>query len=1127
MGIRFYALLFFVLGWASLPARSQSSVLARGEWLRLGVTQTGLYRLDVKTLTAAGFPATLDPRRLRLFGTGGGLLPQSNAAARPGALAENALFVSGEADGRFDAADYLLFYAQGPHRVAYDSSTRTFRHQLHYAADTAYYFLTVGSDPGLRLIERPSVPATPVLTTFDDYQFHEVEETNVVNSGREWYGEYLGVTPEKTAEFRVPGLVPDAPLRLTAAVMAAAPTETRFQFSLNGLVLGTLPVAPVGPGRYDLKGIDSVRSFQTSLSTVPADGRVRVTFRYDRGTQLSAQGYLNWLGLHSRRYLQDYEGQTAFRSLESLRYPAVTFQFREAPTSLRIWDVTAPTRPVLQQLIRAGTQVQFGVATPNLREFVAFRDDSKLPRPASVQHIPNQDLRGLPVPQLLLVTAPAYLGAAQRLAEHRRRHDSLRVAVVTTEQVFNEFSSGQTDPTALRDFARYLSRKEPGTLRYLLLLGDATYDFRNRRKGNVAAGYVPTYESRESLHPIYSYSSDDYFGFLEDHEGEWPETFSNDHTLDIGVGRLPVKTSGEAQAVVDKLIAYDSPKARGDWRTRLAFVGDDGDYNLHQQDADYLAQTVRREQPGYRTDQILVDAFPQADVPSGPKAPTVNEAINRAVRDGVLVLNYTGHGGEAGWAEEQILTRADVQGWRNFTRMPLLMTATCEFGRYDNPGSVSGAELALLNARGGAIGLLTTARPVFASTNFLVNEAFYQTLFTGLASGRSTRLGDVFRQTKNASLAGRINRNFSLLGDPSMRLPLPEVRLTVARLNDKVPSARDTLRARQTVSLEGVVRALGDSGTLADFTGTALVTVYGPERTALTRGTESQRMSYRVQDDVWAQSRVTVQNGRFQATFVVPARADSTPGTGLIRLYALRADSLREGVGSMTFSVKGRTASTPVDAKSPVIQAWLNAETFRDGDEVPASPTLLLRLSDDRALDWGPGSVVGTLNDTLRLDLTPYLSARLDQAREATASYRLPLLPPGPHALRLRARDADGNPAELILHFFVRENTNADRLNVVTAPNPFREKTQFRFEHDLAGDDATVDLEIYTMSGQLIQKISTIAYQMPSPYNDFFWEPATLSKQTLPRGFYFYRIFARSLTSNRQRSGSGKLFYAP
>jgi hypothetical protein len=1089
--------------------------------VRLGITQTGVYRLDAAALTQAGFPASLDPHRLRLFGLGGGLLPQSNAVPRPGALTENAVFVSGEADGRFDAGDHLLFYARGPHRTGYDSTARTFRHQLHYAADTAYYFLTLSTNPGLRLTERPSVPATPVLTTFDEYRFHETEETNVLNSGREWYGEYLGITPEKTAEFTLPGMVPNAPLRLTAAVMAAAPVETRFQFGINGQSVGSLAVAPVGAGRYDLKGLDSVRAFAATLTTVPADGRLRVSFRYDRANQLSAQGYLNWLEVHAQRYLGVYGGQTAFCSLESLRYPAATYQFREAPAGLRVWDVTDPARPVQQVLVRSGAQAQFGTPTAGLREFVAFADESTLPRPASVQKLPNQDVRGLPTPDLLLVTAPAFLAAAHRLAEHRRRHDSLRVAVVTTEQVFNEFSSGQTDPTAIRDLARYLDRRTPGTLRYLLLLGDATYDFRNRRKGNVAAGYVPTYESRESLHPIYSYSSDDYFGFLEEAEGEWTENFSNDHTLDIGVGRLPAKTLAEAQALVDKLVAYDSPQSRGRWRTRLAFVGDDGDYNIHQQDADYLAQDVQRRQSAYQTDKILLDAFPQSDAATGPKAPTVNAAINRAVREGVLVLNYNGHGGESGWAEEQILTRGDVQGWRNFNRLPLLMTATCEFGRYDNPGSVSGAELVLLNPRGGAAGLLTTARPVFASTNFLVNDAFYQALFTALDQGVRPRLGDLFRQTKNASLAGRINRNFSLLGDPSMRVPLPEARLTVARLNGKPATGADTLRARQTATIDGQV-ANGST-----FTGTAWVSVYGPERTALTRGTESQRMSYRLRDDAWFSGQVSVRNGRFTASFVVPTRADSTPGTGLIRLYALRADSLREGLGSLEFRVLGRDARTPVDVQPPVLQAWLNAETFRDGDAVSPHPTLLARLSDERAIDWGPGGLVGTLNDTLRLELSPALTPVLNEPRQATLRYPLAQLPAGSHVLKLRGRDAEGNPAEVVLRFLVEENTKNGRLNVVTSPNPFREKTQFRFEHDLAGDDASIDLEIYAMSGQLIQKISTIAYQMPAPFDELSWEISTFSKPALPPGFYFYRIFVRSLTTNRQRTGSGKVVYAP
>jgi hypothetical protein len=1118
--------IYFFFGWwlwaGGTFGYGQGSVLAQGNWLRIGVTQTGVHRLDAAALIRAGFPADLDPRRLRLYGNGGGLLPQPNAAPRPNGLTENAIFVAGEADGRLDAADYLLFYAQGPHMLWYDSVANALRYDRHYAADTAHYFLTLGADAGRRIAERPSVAANVTLTAFDEYLHHEIEESNVVNSGRTWYGEYLGVTNEKSTEFRVPGWVPATPLSLTAAAMGGAPQETRFTFSLNGSAVGTLTAPGIAPWSYARKGTDLRETFVVNAPpNAPPDDRWRVAFRYDRANQLSAQGYLDYVGLGLRRTLRLYGAQTRFRAIASRQYPAVTYRLTDAPARVRVWDVTDRTRPVQQVLNRADNAVTFGVQVPpaGLGEFVAFADETALPVPASLTPLSRQDLRGLTTPRLLIITAPAFRAAAERLAAHRRQYDSLRVAVVTTPEVFNEFSSGQTDPTALRDFIRYLDRRTPGTLRYLLLLGDATYDYRNRRNLNEGAGYVPTYESRESLDPIYSYSSDDYFGFLADNEGDWEETFYGDHRLAIGIGRLPVKTLAEAQGVVDKLIRYDAPQARGPWRTRLSFVADDGDFNLHQIQADALAQDLLRSQPAFRVDKFWTDAFPRVPTEQGARVPALNAALHRTIQEGTLLLNYTGHGGEAGWAEEQILTRGDVLGWRNRWQMPLLMTATCEFGRYDNPGVVSGAELALLNPRGGAIGLLTTARPVFASTNERVNQALMNSLRPALATGRPTRLGDLFRETKNNSLAGPINRNFTLLGDPSMRLALPEDRLRVTSARGRPVTGTDTLKAGEVVVLAGEISSP------TPFSGTLTLRVEGPERTLFTRGQQGQRMSYFSRTDTWHEGRVTVTNGRFEASFLVPVRADSTPGQGLVRLYALRGDSLREAAGAWTFALRGR--GVPPAAQPLVLRAWLDEEAFQDGATVTPTPVLGGQLRAGRALDWGPGAVVGTLNDTLTLDLTPYLSPVVDDIRTGTLRYPFARLPAGRHALRLRARDADGTVQEVLLHFLVEENTNAGRLNVVSGPNPFREKTQFWFAHDLAGDDAAIDLEIYTLQGQLIQKISTIAYQMPSPFDELFWEGTTLSKQALPRGFYFYRIFVRSLTAPRQRTGSGKLFYAP
>ena len=1110
---------FFLLATLCLLARfslaQTASVLARPGSLKLGVTQPGVYRLGADFLRKAGLdPARLDPRTLRLFGNGGGMLPQANAAPRPVDLTENAVFVAGESDGRFDEGDYLLFYSPGPHAVWLDATTGRFVHQTNLYSDTTFYFLQTGETPGLRVTDRASLAAATTLTAFDDFVFLEKDLRNVLASGREWYGESL-TFGDLAVSFALPNLVPNSPLLLTVATMAAAPVETSVQVRFNGQVLGTQTFGTVTPERYDLKGLDAVSAFSTPLATPPADGTLRFVLSYNRANQASAQAYFNWLRVQARRELR-WSGETLrFRALESRKFPAVTYQLVGAPTGLRVWDVTQPLRPVSQGFSVSTGAARFGAKADTLREFVAFLEKDAL-EPASVRAIPAQNLRGLAAPDLLLVTAPAYRDQAERLAAFRRQHDGLKVAVVTTEEVYNEFASGQTDPTALRDFVRFLKKDPNSPLAYLLLFGDATYDYRGRTGGNFAEGYVPVYQSRESLHPIYSYSSDDYFGFLDETEGEWPETYAGDTDLDLGIGRLPVKTAAEAATVVDKLIRYENPASLGPWRQRITFVADDGDYNLHQQDADHLAQELRQTQPGVLTEKLYVGAFPRVGTATGAKTPALNETLNRRVRDGALVVNYTGHGGTSGWAEEQILTRADILSWRNADRMPFLVTATCEFGRYDNPAEVSGAELALLLPRAGAVGLLTTTRAVFANTNFLVNEAFYRSFFP--ADGPIPRLGDVQRLTKNRSLSGPVNRNFALLGDPSMRLAFPTQSVALTQ-------APDTLRPLRPVTLTGAVR--GPSGQPdAGFEGTVAVTVFdkpATQRTTATAGTPA--MSYDVQQTVLFSGTAAVRAGRFSVSFVVPKNVEAKGGRGKISFYARRADGTGDAGGAAEVWVGGAPAGAPGDTQPPQIALFLNDTTFRDGGETPPNARLLARFRDDTGLNLSRGLTL-TLDDTLTVSLTEAYVGDLGSSRSGSLTYTLPTLKPGRHTLRLKAWDVYDNAADATLTFSVNERTNAPLRNVVSLPNPFREKTTFRLEHDAEGDDLELEAEIFDGTGRVLRRLRAVADRAESPLQVLTWDGRADSGGDLASGLYFYRIFARSFQTGRQQRGAGKLILA-
>ena len=1061
---------------------SGQSVLSTGTWYKIGVLGTGVYQLDQATLTKLDPAfATADPRRFRLYGNGGTPLPQPNATPRPTDLTENAVLVTGEADGRFDPGDALRFYAQGPQTISRDPATGLLRHDINPFSDTTFYFLTISTGNGRRMATRPVLPPAnlPARTTFDDYVFYERDTAKVfgVNSGREWLGDYFGTFPQQFVPFLLPGRVANVPVRLTLSAVGASQRASAFFVSYENTVLVKATFDSLNPYRFAIKG--SARTV-SGLATLPATpDELRLTLTYDRQAGSGAVAYLNYVALQTRREIRQYAAPTLVRGGRG-QYTA-----RQATDQLLIWEVSQPAAPQLQPYTLAAGQATW--ATPDTAAFY-LHTTRMLGMPAAMYRIPNQNLRAEPTPNLLIITSEAWRFEADRLAQFRRTNDKLTVLVATTQQVYNEFSSGQTDPTAIRDAARFFAQKQPpdptgtgpGTLRYLLLMGDATFDYRNKQKlltPAQMANLVPTYESRESLDPVRSFSSDDYFGFLKDQDGEWPETFADDTRLDIGVGRLAVKTPAEARNVVDKLIRYGSDKRLlGDWQTKILLVADDGDGNIHANDEDQLATLVEARHPEFRPERLFLDAVRQDTIvlpgqPAGAvteRAPLMNNAINRAVAEGRLIINYAGHGGETGWAQEQILTVPDILSWTN-ARMPLFVTATCEFGRYDDPNVVSGAELAQLDRQGGAIGLLTTTRPVFANTNYLLNEAFYKAIFQAV-EGKLPRLGDVMRETKNNSLSGVLNRNFTLLGDPAMRLAYPRQTVAFTRLNDRplLPARTDTLRAAQRVTFQGEVRPQSSTATDAAFSGTVRVLVYDKPTPLRTKGTESTPFAYKAYQSLLFSGQAAVQQGRFSVSFTVPAGVNPAFGFGRVYAYAVRADSLADAAGGYQNLVMGGSGTLPPDSRPPSLTLSLanNAPT-------PTDPTVTVRLrvADDTGINLTQTTL--NLGPTLQLNNdppTPLAEYFLGEAdgRQGEFVYPLRNLAPGQYTLRARVSDLNNNLAETTLGFTVNNQAGLGISRLVGAPNPVRAESNWLLTHNQPGQPLAWTWRLIDMTGRVV-----------------------------------------------------------
>lgn len=1137
LNLRWFCVSLLVISRLNGYAQSSApveSVLRQGLWVKIGVVQSGVYRLDQSTLARLNPAfAQTDPRLLRLYGNGGAMLPQSNAMPRAADLTENAIQVTGESDGRFDTDDALLFFGQSPHAIRYDSTARRFVHQINVYTDTTFYFLTIGTAAGLRITDKSAgnVSGTPTVTTFADYQFHELDKEKIpsiapdpsLHSGREWLGEFMTLDTAKTITLDPSGFVANTPVRLRLGVVVGADSPTQFALAVNGQRAGLLDIPTISGAKYDFRGQSRSDTFR--IDAIRDNRALQVTASFLKRGNPSAQAYLDYVGVEWQRALQMPTTLTWAR-----RLAGGLVAVQQAVNTLRVWNVTNPLVPtgqgyVLNEAAEARWQ------TGPLSDYLLFTNNQLQP-PASVQVIDTQNLHAQNAPDLLIVTSGAWKSEADRLAAFRQSHDNLTVLVVTAQQVYNEFGSGQPDPTAIRDAARYFYRKQPGRLRYLLLMGDATYDYRNISRllsPAELANTVPVYESRESLHPVTSYSSDDYFGFMGTDEGEWPETDQGNYLIDLGIGRLPVKSAHEAKTVVDKLIRYSTDQTqRGDWQTKVMLIADDGDYNLHQSDADNLARQIERQSPTYEPERLFLDSYPQQVTALGPKAPIVEQMINKAVQDGRLIINYNGHGGEAVLAEEQIVTGADIQNWTN-RRYPFFVTATCQFGRYDDPSLVSGAEQALLSDKGGAIGLLTTTRPVYANSNMLVDSAFFWSVFRPV-DGAMPRLGDMMKATKNRSLSGVNNRNFALLGDPSMRLAYPQMQAALTRVNSHTLTngLTDTLRALQPVELAGEVRSQGQL--LSSFTGTLRLVLYDKPTTLTTLGTESAKMSYRAYANTLFVGQVPVRNGQFTARFTMPKDIDYTVGRAKVYLYAVQADSLLDALGSYdSLMVGGGSITAAADTQPPVVQLAVDGGV-PDGESVRvAGPAVTLRVqvSDDTGINIARAGLGHELTAQIvgqsPVVLNDYYVATGTDGRQGTAAYTFTNLSPGQYTVRVKAWDTSNNPAERALALIVSEKPGLTIQTVQAVPNPISTQSTLTATHNRPGESLDWTLNIYGITGQLISQQRNQCNYCAGSVELGSWNGQSNTGQVMPNGTYLYQVQLRSGADGSTTQTSGRL----
>ncbi len=1110
-----------------------SSVLSSGKWYKIGLSKTGIYKLDKTFLQNMGIDlTTLNPKNIRVYGNGGASLPFKNNAFRYDDLEENAIEVVGESDNTFDNSDYVLFYAKGFENWKHTPNNPElhFDYETNYASDSTYYFVNVDLGIGKRVTTvnaSTNLAHNKTSNSYDFYDFHELNTVNFLKSGRDFVGEYFDINGAYTFNFQDGNFSTTDSVRVFTSLVARSNNlQVGFTLSSNGFskseqILGpNLNFSLADYGSYGTIALKYLNNNPSNISTA-------ITKTTGAGTV----GWLDKLILNARRGLVFNTNQFNFRD-ERVRGVNAVCEYNlvnNNASAVKVWNVSNRVNAFNQAYASNGNNLSFKTANDSLLEFVMFSDASAY-TPKYMGQVANQNLHAITKADYVIVCPPQFLPLAQRLANVHQANEQFSYAVVTTDQVYNEFSSGRREGTAIRDFARMIytrSLNDPDQLKYLLLMGDGSYQNKEwYKQGNTAL--IPTYQTKNFTSITLSTVSDDFYGMLDVNEGPDADNDNNMGLMDIGVGRFPTKTYAEAEAMVKKIETYykknpplgssseeDAPQ--GDWRQTLTFLADDEDYSEHMRQANDFASSIELLHPQYNIEKIFLDAYQQISTPGGQRYPDAFNEMQTSLQKGTLLFNYTGHGGEVGLTAERLIDIPTINGWKNKDKLPFFVTGTCEFSRYDDPDRTSAGELCVLNPNGGAVSMITTVRIAFSTVNASFNQKLLETMFAKNPNGTYPTVGDIMRKTKVFAGSNPLNMNFHLLGDPALTLAYPKYSTRTTNINTKnVTVVSDTISGLEKVTVKGFVSdTLGIK--LSNFNGIIFPTVYDKKQKVICLLNDQSSIiaggpfNFNQQRSILHKGKSSVVNGDFEFTFIVPKDVNTAYGIGKISYYAYNSTSDAGGYSDKII-VGGFDNNAVVDNGGPSIKLFMNDKTFVNGGTTDENPNMLADLFDVSGLNVsGNGighemTVVLDENTSKPIILNDFYEAGLNDYQVGSIKYPFKNLTAGNHKLTLKVWDVQNNSSATSVDFVVAEQAEMALNHVLNYPNPFSNRTKFFFEHNQKNSSLDVNIQIFTVSGKLAKTIrQTVKGDVFRP-EGIEWDGKDDYGDKLAKGVYVYKV---------------------
>lgn len=1111
--------------------------LSSGQWFKIPVQYEGVYRLTASQLSSAGMNLSKEEiKTIKMFGNGGNELSEKVSDALDNNLNQQRIIVNTNNDGSLNE---ILFYGSPSQGFQYtrleDYDDPDFHHYINHYSMENYYLLTWGGDDGIRAEEIVSPSGNPDLkpTSYSEMIFYEEEFINpfAEGSGRIWLGSNIFPL---TKTDQLPNLDRSGEITIRYSLGHRASFLGRFYIYQNGKEIDNLRMNRIS-NEYQNAYYDR-NSVTIPASDIAQDNRSVLKFEYDNSNLSSAIAYFDYYEILYPRSFVPINNEISFFS-DPDTSGLVEYSINGFSGSIYGFEVSDPGNPLLlkNDAVTGGMFI-FRTETEK-SDPKRFYISSKI-KNATLEKIDWGNLRtGFANTQVIVITHKDLLPSAEKFRDYRTEQSNMSVSVVTTEQIFNEFGSGLQDVTAIRDFIAFAYHNWEQKPEYVVLWGDGNFEFTPKYSVKLSTGkssiemissrninYVPPYELFDPDTGFFderdSYSTDDFF----------VKIVGDDDLIDLAIGRMPINPDNGLW-VVDKIDHYENQSSNDSWRTTITMIADDSysrDYNDGNDFTDQSEVIAKYYIPDdFMLNKIYLVEYPTVFSSGGRTKPQVTEDLLTTVNTtGSLFLNWLGHGNPRVWSHEGIFEReVTIPQMKNIDKLFFLCAATCDFGRYDMSELSSGAEMLIYSKIGGAIGVFAASRVVYKSANARINENFYSEVFTRNENNEYRTLGEAMfalKQYRNS-----INdRKFFLMGDPTMKLLIPDYILRFDKINDiPIADGQDTLelKALSNVKVEGSILDPVTGNIYENFNGTSIITMLDADEQIVAVDYDNSQHDILKFGGTLNRSSYQLSNGRFTADFIIPKDISFANDIGRLFGYAYSENDEYAKGFSNSFKLGGINPDAIPDDDGPEIQIYLDSRDFYSGDIVSDNPLLIVDLSDESGINATGNSIGHNIeawidNSPRSIDLTSKFTNSLDNSNAGTVEEYIYGLEPGTHTIKIRAWDVFNNYSSAETYFRIGGKEQGIIIsNVNIVPNPFTDDGYFEFQHNIS-TPFTAEITIYSSLGQ---KIATIKEDVSSLHtSQIFWHGFDNEENSLPSGIYYYRLFLSSNGKTAEKTGT-------